>query len=155
MLFLVKDAAAQDIDPDYKHYIDSLYIKHSSHISPSEVAAMKNVYILDAREEEEFAVSHLKNARNIGYIWFDMRRIYDIPLDGEVVIYCTAGWRSERIAERLQKAGYTHIYNLYGGIFEWINEGYPVYRSNGTQTTEIHTYTASLAHWVNRGTKVH
>lgn len=154
MFVLPQFLAAQTIDPEYKNMLDSLYVKRAPHMLVCELANFKNAYLLDAREEEEFEVSHLKNARNVGYIWFDMRKVYNIPHDAPVVVYCTAGWRSEKIAEKLHKAGYTDVYNLYGGIFEWINEGYPVYRTDGTQTSEIHTYNSTWAQWVNRGTKV-
>jgi len=33
-------------------------------------------------------------------------------------VYCSLGIRSEVIAKKLKKAGYTNVFNLYGGIFE-------------------------------------
>jgi rhodanese-related sulfurtransferase len=116
---------------------------------------LKNVYFLDTREKEEFEVSHLKNARNVGYIWFDMRRVYDIPKDATIIVYCSVGYRSEKIGEKLLKYGYKNVYNLYGSIFEWANKGNPLYKSSGVQTTEIHTYNKTWARWVERGTKVY
>jgi rhodanese-related sulfurtransferase len=112
------------------------------------------MYLLDTREEEEFNVSHLKNARHAGYFWFDMRKVYDIPLDAQIILYCSVGYRSEKIGRKLLDAGFKNVFNLYGGIFEWINQGNPVYNNNDVQTSEIHTYNNDWAHWVNRGTKV-
>ncbi|MBU0695313.1 MAG: rhodanese-like domain-containing protein, partial [Bacteroidetes bacterium] len=89
------------------------------------------------------------------YIWFDMRKVYDIPKDAIVVVYCSVGYRSEKIAEKLIHDGYKNVFNLYGGIFEWGNEGNPIYKDNGIQTTEIHTYNKKWAKWVERGTKVY
>jgi hypothetical protein len=54
----------------------------------------------------------------------------------------------------LLKNGFQKVHNLYGGIFEWINQHQPVYKSNGVQTTEIHTYNKEWAKWVNNGTKI-
>src|SRR5690606_10395718 len=112
------------------------------------------LYILDAREEKEFKVSHIKNARNVGYFWFDMRKIYDIPYDANMVIYCTVGGRSEKIAEKIIGAGYQQVYLLQGGIFEWINKGQPVYKENGVQTSEIHIFNEDMAQLIEKGTKV-
>jgi hypothetical protein len=76
-------------------------------------------------------------------------------MDAHIVLYCSLGSRSEKIAEKLISAGYKNVYNLYGGIFEWINAGQPVYKLNGVQTSEIHTYSRDWARWVEKGTKVY
>lgn len=113
-----------------------------------------SVVVLDAREQHEYRVSHLRYARNIGFIWFDMRDIYDIPKDKAVVVYSSIGDRSQRITEMLIRAGYRKVYNLYGGIFEWVNQGYPVYTGRDVQTSQVHIYKKDLNIWLKRGTKV-
>ncbi|MGB4398135.1 MAG: rhodanese-like domain-containing protein [Daejeonella sp.] len=147
---------AQSMDPDFKSLLDSIdkqdvpqvYVKEFNELNKNEV------FVLDVREEEEFNVSHLKNARHVGYFWFDMRKVYDIPKDAFVVLYCSIGTRSEKIAWKLIKAGYKNVYSLYGGIFEWVNSGQPVYKMDDVQTSEIHTYSRDWARWVEKGTKV-
>lgn len=147
---------AQTMNPDFRLMLDSIIDHKVPHISVEEFIKMnKNeVFVLDIREDKEFKVSHLKNARNVGYIWFDMRKIYDIPRDADIVVYCSVGFRSEKIGKKLINAGYKNVYNLYGGIFEWVNSGQPVYKLNGVQTSEIHTYNKAWAKWVEKGTKV-
>jgi rhodanese-related sulfurtransferase len=140
---------------EFKDFLDNSYNHSVPLISEDSLKHLKGIYVLDTRESEEFEVSHLKNARNVGYIWFDMRNIYDIPKTATIVVYCSTGIRSEKIGEKLLKFGYKNVYNFYGGIFEWVNEGNPVYKSNGVQTTEIHTNTEKGAAWVTRGTKVY
>ncbi len=150
-------ASAQTINPEFKALLDSLYANKVPLLTVQDFIKMNKadaVYVLDAREEEEFRVSHLKNARNVGYFWFDMRKIYDIPTGANVLIYCTIGSRSEKIAEKLIDAGYKHVFLLYGGILEWVNEAQPVYKGNDVQTSEIHTYTKDLEKWVDRGTLI-
>lgn len=148
--------AAQTIDPEFKHLLDSISEEKVPQISVEDFLKMNKseMFVLDTRENEEFNVSHLKNARHVGYFWFDMRKIYDIPFTANIVVYCSVGSRSEKIAQKLLNAGYKNVYNLYGGIFEWVNSGQPVYKANGVQTSEIHTYTKDWARWVERGTKV-
>lgn len=152
----VREVNAQSIDPEFKLMLDSAYDHKVPEISVEEFIGMNrnDVFVLDIRENEEFKVSHLKNARHVGYFWFDMRKIYDIPLDANIVVYCSVGNRSEKIAQKLINAGYKNVYNLYGGIFGWINSGQPVYKQNGVQTSEIHTYSKDWARWVDKGTKV-
>jgi len=147
---------AQIKNPEYKQTIDSLYSNRVTLISIEELIKIDkyNLYILDTREEDEFNVSHLKNARQVGNFWFDMRKVYDIPKNATVVVYCSVGVRSEKIAEKLSASGYKNVFNLYGGIFEWINQSHPVYKQNGVQTAEIHTYDKNWERWAERGTKV-
>jgi rhodanese-related sulfurtransferase len=140
---------------DFKEMLDSMYSHTVPLISVDSLKHLKNVYLLDTREKEEFEVSHLKNARNVGYIWFDMRKVYDIPKNATIVVYCSVGYRSEKIGEKLIKHGFQNVYNLYGSVFEWKNEGNPLYKSNGVQTTEIHTYNKNWSKWVEKGTKVY
>lgn len=144
-------------NPEYKAMLDSTYRHTVPLISVADLKKLEKqpVYILDTREAKEFKVSHLKQARHVGYFWFDMRKVYDIPYDAPVVVYCTTGARSEKIGEKLMRNGYKHVYNLYGSILEWVNEGNPVYRSNGVQTSEIHTFNRELSRWAERGTKVY
>lgn len=154
--FSVNTLIAQTTDPEYKLLLDSIYDTDVPKVSVKEFINLNKheLYVLDIREEEEFEVSHLKNARNVGYFWFDMRKVYDIPTDAFIVLYCATGTRSEKIAQKLLHAGYKNVYCLYGGIFEWVNSGQPVYKLNGVQTSEIHTYTKEWARWVEKGTKV-
>src|SRR5690606_3428424 len=120
--------------------LNSVYRHSVPTISVSTLNGMlkHGVVLLDARETVEFEVSHIRHARHVGYIWFDMRKIYDISKTDTIVVYCAVGNRSERIGEKLQKAGYQHVYNLFGGIYEWVNQGNPVYNEKDIQTTEAH-----------------
>jgi len=38
------------------------------------------------------------------------------------------------------KAGYTNVSNLYGGIFEWVNQGNNVVDDNNRITPKVHAY---------------
>jgi len=111
----------------------------------------EKVYILDAREKEEYDISHIPDARFIGYNKVDESALADIPKDAKVVLYCSIGYRSEKIAEKVRKKGYTNVYNLYGSIFEWVNQGYPVIDKTGKTTKQIHTYNKKWSQWVEEG----
>lgn len=154
LLFMPLLSLAQIKNSSFKQLCDSMYKHTVPLMAVDSLKHLKNIYLLDTREEDEFLVSHIKNAKNVGFIWFDMRTVYDIPKDATVVLYCSLGARSEKIGEKLIRDGYRHVYNLYGGIFEWINEGNPIYKTNGVQTTEIHTYNKKWGKWVEKGSKI-
>lgn len=115
-----------------------------------------NVILLDAREKNEFKISHLKNALFVGYEKFDIKKtIKKLPnKNAEIVVYCSLGIRSEDIAEQLKNKGYTNVYNLYGGIFEWKNKGNPVFEKN-IETNKVHAYSKEWGVWLLKGEKVY
>jgi len=98
-------------------------------------------------------VSALQNALHVGFKNFSLKRLDTIGKSTQIVVYCSVGYRSERIAYKLHQAGYTNISNLYGGIFEWVNQGHPVYDSNG-QTKRVHAFNKLWGQWLQRGEKV-
>ena len=52
------------------------------------------------------------------------------------------------------KAGYTNVYNLYGGIFEWKNKNFIVIDSEEKETNKVHTYNRDWSKWLKKGEKV-
>lgn len=112
-------------------------------------AQLSHVVLLDAREKEEYEVSHLPDARYVGYEDFRLGRIKDVPKDAAVVVYCSVGYRSERIGEKLKAAGYSNVKNLYGGIFEWSNAGFLLNDASGQEVKRLHAYDAVWGIWVD------
>ncbi len=113
--------------------------------------------ILDAREKAEFNISHIPSARYVGYNSFSLdAALTEIPeKDSPIIVYCSIGIRSEKIAEKLKKAGFIHVKNLYGGIFEWKNKGFPTVDSTGAETENIHAYSKEWGKWLHAGDPVY
>ena len=111
--------------------------------------------ILDAREKNEYHVSHIKKALHVGYENFNIKALKEVDKKNTIVIYCSVGYRSEKIAQKLKKSGFTKVLNLQGGIFEWVNESYPVYDNKGNETQKIHAYNESWGKWLTKGEKVY
>ena len=116
-----------------------------------------DVILLDAREKKEFTISHLQNALFVGYESFNLKRtIKKLPnKKAKIVVYCSLGVRSEDVAEKLKRAGYTNVLNLYGGIFEWKNNGNKVFNSEEKETEKVHTCTQEWSKWLLKGEKVY
>jgi len=111
--------------------------------------------LLDTRAQNEFEISHIQGARFIEYDAFKIKDVKDLPKDQEIIVYCSVGYRSERIGEKLQKAGYTNVKNLYGGIFDWKNQGKEVVGMNEKPTDSVHTYNKNWGKWLFKGVKVY
>ncbi len=113
--------------------------------------------LLDTRKREEFEVSHLQRAQWVGFKEFDIEKIRrEIPDSSTpVIVYCSIGVRSEQIGEKLQKAGYSNIKNLYGGIFEWKNQGNTVVDSTKQPTERVHAFSKHWGKLLTKGDKIY
>ncbi|GAA4280747.1 rhodanese-like domain-containing protein [Gaetbulibacter aestuarii] len=113
--------------------------------------------LLDARENKEYQVSHIKNAKEVGYKHFDLKRTEALIPNktSNIVVYCTIGVRSENIATKLKKAGYSNVFNLYGGIIEWKNKKHLVYNKQNKLTDSIHTFSKPWGKWLTNGISVY
>jgi rhodanese-related sulfurtransferase len=101
------------------------------------MSADAGLVLIDAREVEEFSVSHLKGAEH-AVIVAEVRpllREVGVP----VVVYCSVGYRSAELADRLIRASVPGVYNFPGSIFEWANAGLPLYRGDEL-VKEVHPY---------------
>jgi len=116
-----------------------------------------NVAILDAREFEEYEVSHIKNSLFVGYNKYSPEMVSASIKDPRtpIVVYCSLGIRSENISEKLKAAGFTDVRNLYGGIFEWKNKHNPVFDSEEKETEKVHAYSKSWSKWLTNGEKIY
>lgn len=85
--------------------------------------------ILDVREPWEYQICALPGSTHIpmGQI---ATRVGELPRDGDIVVVCHHGNRSQRVAEFLGWQGYARVYNLSGGVDAWAREidlAMPVY----------------------------
>ncbi|NVJ85692.1 MAG: rhodanese-like domain-containing protein [Algoriphagus sp.] len=133
----------------YKALLGTLYEEDFPVLRPSEIQNLDNYQILDTREVEEYAVSHLKGAINVGFDHFSISQLDQLDPKRPVLVYCTVGARSQEIGKKLTEKGFT-VYNLYGGIFQWVNDGRQVYDDNGI-TNRVHTYNLAWSIWLEKG----
>jgi rhodanese-related sulfurtransferase len=115
----------------------------------------EKLILLDTRALEEYQVSHLPKANFIDYKKFSTHDLDTLDRRTPVVLYCSVGYRSERIGEKLIAIGFRDVKNLYGGIFEWVNSGNPVVNAAGQPTENVHTYNRNWSQWLLKGVKVY
>lgn len=107
-------------------------------------------FIIDARTPKEFNVSHLPGA-----IRFEENLTNRIPKDRPLLIYCTVGVRSNRVAKELSDLGFSDVYDMKEGILGWANNQLPVVDNEDEPTEKIHTYSKSFAHLLKHGEAVY
>lgn len=130
-------------------------LSHSvDEVSVAKALKIKDAVYIDSRSKREYEVSHIKDAIWVGYEDFDLNRMKGVNKNKPVIVYCSVGKRSEDVTEKLVAAGYKDVHNLYGGIFEWVNDGHPVYNDKG-KTNKVHAYSKTWGIWLNKGEKVY
>lgn len=118
-------------------------------ISTKELHEAYNDYlVLDTRELEEYLVSHLPDAVHLGYDDVLWNKLDTVSKEQAIVVYCSIGYRSEKIGEKLQEKGFQNIKNLYGSIFEWANQGHQLENPRGHSTQDVHTYNKRWSKWM-------
>jgi rhodanese-related sulfurtransferase len=122
------------------------------HISTAELAAWledcqrKPPLLLDARTPQEYAVSHLQQAHLSPS---DLQELIDstgLSRSTPIVTYCSVGYRSAILAQRLQEKGYEQVFNLEGSLFAWFSENRLVYPWQ--QIRQIHPYNQFWSLWL-------
>jgi rhodanese-related sulfurtransferase len=145
------DEVEKDVTADYPSV---------EHVLPKSVPMAQSgsdgVLLLDVREEDEFAVSHLPGAIRVdpGMDPDDfMARFGGMVAGKQVVFYCSVGVRSSQLAERvstqLAAAGAREVANLSGGIFRWHNEQRMLVSGRGT-TDLVHPYNRKWGALISR-----
>jgi len=81
-------------------------------------AAREKPLLLDVRESWEYDKARIADAQLV-----PMRevpaRLSEIDQNKDVVTICHHGGRSQQVALFLEKAGYTKVHNLAGGVDAW------------------------------------
>ncbi len=84
------------------------------------IAEERNIQLLDVREPQEYRGGHIKQAKNVPLSGFgNASAQYPKDKDRPVYVICQSGMRSQRAAAMLQKAGYTDVYSVKGGMSFW------------------------------------
>ena len=154
--FLACPSHAQVKSGPFDFTLNMLLSRDVPEITVADAAGNTGQYLfLDAREQKEYNVSHLPGTRFVGYDNFSLWSLKDIPKDKPLIVYCSIGKRSEDITRKLKKNGFTNVHNLYGGIFEWVNQGNRIYDLQNKPTDKVHAYGKFWGRFLDKGTKVY
>ncbi|WP_318780340.1 rhodanese-like domain-containing protein [Atlanticothrix silvestris] len=97
-------------------------------------------FVLDARSQPEYEISHIKTALRIDPVAPGLTALSTESKDTPIIVYCSVGYRSAKVAQQLQRQGFSQIYNLSGGLFQWANEERPIFKDDAHPTQLVHPY---------------
>ena len=97
------------------------------HEVKKQLDAGEKIFVVDVREESEWARGHLPGAIHLGKGVIERDIEQRIPdRSAPLVLYCGGGFRSALAADNLQKMGYTNVLSMDGGWRGWTEAGFPV-----------------------------
>jgi len=117
---LAADNPAVEVMEDYFEFSEY----GGATILPEQIPAedWKKIYVIDARDADQYKKAHIPGAVNI-----DWRRVLgrraELPGDKMVLLYCNAGTLSAQAGLALRLAGMENVRILQGGFSEWKAKG--------------------------------
>ena len=128
----------------------------NNHVNPSKWNSLisdKNTYLIDARKPFEYNVGTFKKANNP-----NIQNFRDFPKyltklnkDKPIAMFCTGGIRWEKASVYLEKKGFKNIYQLKGGIINYLKK-IPKEKSLWKGECFVFDNRVSLKHGLNQGT---
>jgi len=102
----------------------------NNHLSPKEwqevLDSNEKVFMVDTRNFYETEVGMFRGAVDLKLRKFsdfpEKMRSLDVPKESKVLMYCTGGIRCEKAIVDLQRAGYSNVFQLEGGILKYLEE---------------------------------
>lgn len=86
-----------------------------------------NFAILDVRTPKEFRSVHIENAININYYAETFQDdLNELDKTKTYLIYCRSGARSGRTLDLMKILKFKTVYNMTGGMLQWLQEELPV-----------------------------
>ena len=90
----------------------------------------KEIMLFDVRSREEYEISHIKGAIYIEDFDHSLVLLFGKMKDTLIITYDSVGLRSAKFTDKLTARDFNNVYNLEGSIFEWANNGYPLYKGS-------------------------
>ncbi len=101
--------------------------KKNSHIEPknwNKLISNKNTFLLDARKPFENKVGSFKKSfnPNINNFRDFPKYLKELKKDQPIAMFCTGGIRCEKASVYLEKKGFKNVYQLKGGILNYLKK---------------------------------
>ncbi len=116
----------------------------------AQLLSRKPLTILDVRDANEFEVSHLEGA-----LRYKEGLLENLDPKSPILVYCTVGVRSNKLAKTLRELGFNEIIELQDGLIGWSNAQLPLVNSANQSTDSIHVYNQYFGNLLKKGTAVY
>jgi len=103
-------------------------IKKITHQQATLLMNRENAIVVDVRSESEYKKGHILDSKLLPLSklknneFSGLEKAQDTP----IIMVCNTGMTSNQACQMLQKAGYTSVHNLQGGIAQWQTANLPL-----------------------------
>ncbi|MCP4711875.1 MAG: rhodanese-like domain-containing protein, partial [Planctomycetes bacterium] len=80
---------------------------------------VEGLIVVDVRGVDEYCGGHIPGAINLVWTGVTLPGYKQLPVDGKILLICRSGYRSNLAALFLDAKGYTHVYDMVGGMNGW------------------------------------
>lgn len=105
-------------------------------VSPDELAAMNDPFILDVRTANEFKDGHIPEATQL-HAGRVMWNLGELPKHQVIVTHCQSGARNAAVSSALRAAGFDNISELEGSFEAWKDAGKPVEKGAPREAAQV------------------
>ncbi|MEK4404836.1 sulfurtransferase TusA family protein [Sporosarcina sp. FSL K6-6792] len=109
--YLRKAGGEEKIEKKYPHIVSNKELQGI-------LEGNREVLVLDVRESAEFAFGHIAGAQSLPLGDVETS-LSDLNKEAEIYVVCRTGNRSDLVAQKLSKAGFTQVVNVIPGMSEW------------------------------------
>jgi len=103
-------------------------IKTITHQQATLLINRENAVVVDVRSESEFKKGHILNSTLLPLSKLKNNELGNLEKEKEtpIIVVCKTGMTSNQACQMLQKAGFSNIHNLQGGIAQWQSDNLPL-----------------------------
>lgn len=125
---VIEQARALDMDDVRRQVAQAQDQSAQGEVGLDDFAAAhsQGAFVLDVRENDEYADGHVPGAKHIPMNDVP-QRLDEVPTDREVYVICHSGGRSRAVADLLRQRGVSAL-NVTDGTAGWLRRGWPLDR---------------------------
>jgi len=103
-------------------------VKKITHQQATLLMNRENAIVVDVRSEADFKKGHILDAKLLPLSQIKNNELGGLEKaqDTPIIVVCNTGMTSTQACQMLQKAGFTSVHNLQGGISEWKTANLPL-----------------------------
>lgn len=112
------DQVIESIEPaEFVAHLDSLRSAETPHT------------LLDIRTYPEYQQGHIEHSQQLDFYGPNyINQLKELPKDVPYLIYCRSGNRTNQTLAIMKQLGFQKVYDLKGGIKNWLRSGYKLVR---------------------------
>ncbi|WP_163934017.1 rhodanese-like domain-containing protein [Paraferrimonas sp. SM1919] len=105
-------------------------VQKINHQQAVQLINRQDATIVDVRSNEEFKKGHITGAVSLPVADIKNNQLGKLEnkKSAPIIVVCTAGMTSTQCANLLVQQGFESVYNLQGGMTDWLNNNLPVVR---------------------------